>query len=349
MMPRPARPILTRLTRFHTRDADEARAFLRTKEYEVDLSRGDKRQIDLRVNGVYLPGAYIGYYQYGAPIVARSNSDRKEYWINLPLDEPISATIGNETLICDPRQGFVSSPTLPYVVRTQGSGARVHVQVTQERLNRQLTALLGEAPSGPVVFAALIDLTKGCGRSLGMYVGLALSDLEGSDALPSNPIATSLFEDCITTKLLLEHPNNYSDALCRCQKSIAPASVKRVIDFMNADLASPLGIADLIAVSGVAGRTLFKHFKDAYGVSPMQYLRSVRFDRVRDALLSATHADSVSAIALGWGFTHLGRFSVEYRQRYGESPSETLARSERTHISPLRSASTKINDLARRK
>jgi len=191
-MLRAARPILGRLSRFHTLDADEARAFLRTKEYEVDLPRSDARQIDLRINGVYLPGAYVGYYQYGIPIVARSNADRHDYWINLPLEESISATIGSQTLICGPQRGFVSSPTLPYVVRTQGRGARVHVQVTEERLNRQLTALLGESPSDPVVFTASIDLTKGCGRSLAMYVALAISDLECSDALPGNPIDVGL-------------------------------------------------------------------------------------------------------------------------------------------------------------
>jgi AraC-like DNA-binding protein len=336
MMPHPAKPILNRLSRFHTRDADEARAFLRAKEYEVDFSHGGAQQIDLRINGVYLPGSYVGFYQFGAPIVARSSPNRHDYWINLPLEESISATIGTETLICGPRQGYVSSPTLQCVIRTQGPGARVHVQITEERLNRQLAALLGEPPSVPVVFAGSIDLTKGYGRSLGMYVGLAISDLEGSDALHSNPIVTGLFEECITTKLLLEHPNNYSDLLGRRQRSIAPASVKRVMEYINAELTSPVGLADLIVVSGVAGRTLFKHFKDAYGVSPMQYLRSVRLDKVREALLYATRADSVSAIALGWGFSHLGRFSVEYRQRYGESPSQTLARSERTNQRTLR-------------
>jgi AraC-like DNA-binding protein len=327
MMPRPAGPILSRLSRFHTLDAEEARAFLRTKDYEVDLPRGETQRTDLRVNGVYLPGAYVGYYQFGAPLYARSSPDRHDYWINLPLDEPIAATIGVETLICGPRQGFVSSPTLAYAVRTQGRGARVHVQITQERLNRQLAALSGEAPLAPVVFKASIDLTSGYGRSLAMYVALAISDLEGGDALPGNPIATGLFEEFIATKLLLEHPNNYSDALGRWRKSIAPASVKRVMEYVNAEASSPIGIADLAAVAGVAGRTLFKHFRDAYGVSPMQCLRNVRFDRVREALLSATDADSISAIVLRSGFTHLGRFSVEYRQRYGESPSKTLTRS----------------------
>jgi hypothetical protein len=31
-------------------------------------------------------------------------------------------------------------------------------------------------------------------------------------------------------------------------------------------------------------------------------------------------------IALRWGFAHLGRFAVEYRQRFGESSPETLGR-----------------------
>jgi len=35
----------------------------------------------------------------------------------------------------------------------------------------------------------------------------------------------------------------------------------------------------------------------------------------------------VTEIATQWGFTHMGRFSIEYRLRFGESPSETLSRS----------------------
>ena len=31
-------------------------------------------------------------------------------------------------------------------------------------------------------------------------------------------------------------------------------------------------------------------------------------------------------VALRCGFPHFGRFSIEYRQRYGETPSHTLKR-----------------------
>jgi transcriptional regulator GlxA family with amidase domain len=102
-------------------------------------------------------------------------------------------------------------------------------------------------------------------------------------------------------------------ALRRLEKSIAPASVKRAVEYMNAELGSPLGITDIVVVSGVAGRTLFKHFKDAYGTSPMhlQAPGSIRFTKRCHASSSRQHF--VSCITLG--FTHLGRFSVEYRKR----------------------------------
>jgi AraC-like DNA-binding protein len=42
----------------------------------------------------------------------------------------------------------------------------------------------------------------------------------------------------------------------------------------------------------------------------------------------ASNGDSVTAIASKWGFTQLGRFSVTYKEVYGESPSETMKRSK---------------------
>jgi transcriptional regulator GlxA family with amidase domain len=88
----------------------------------------------------------------------------------------------------------------------------------------------------------------------------------------------------------------------------------------------PITVADMARAAGVPGRTLFKHFKDSRGVSPMQFVRNARLKAVHDALLRAAADATVSAIASQWGVGHLGRFSVEYRKRFGEHPSRTLAR-----------------------
>jgi hypothetical protein len=74
------------------------------------------------------------------------------------------------------------------------------------------------------------------------------------------------------------------------------------------------------------GPHAIKRLRDLKATSPVRYLRSARYVRVREALSRAEPEQSVTEIALRWGFTHMGGFSVEYRKRFGESPSETLRR-----------------------
>jgi transcriptional regulator GlxA family with amidase domain len=85
-------------------------------------------------------------------------------------------------------------------------------------------------------------------------------------------------------------------------------------------------LSDITAASGIPGRTLHQHFKSHRGVSPMRYLQDARFARVREELLRAETGENVTQIALKWGFRHLGRFAVSYRDRFGETPSQTRRR-----------------------
>ena len=64
----------------------------------------------------------------------------------------------------------------------------------------------------------------------------------------------------------------------------------------------------------------------------MRYMRTARYQKVREALSRAEPEESVGDIAAKWGFSHMGRFSVEYRRRFGETPSETLRRRRSTLI-----------------
>src|SRR5262245_57951943 len=104
----------------------------------------------------------------------------------------------------------------------------------------------------------------------------------------------------------------------------AMPDVKRARQYIGAHLHDAMTIGHVAAAAGVAHRTLYKHFHEVSGVSPMRYARDCRFAQAREALLQAGPRDSVTTIAVQWGFCHLGRFSVEYRKRYGETPSETL-------------------------
>jgi transcriptional regulator GlxA family with amidase domain len=120
----------------------------------------------------------------------------------------------------------------------------------------------------------------------------------------------------------------------RYERPVSPKGVKRAIDYMHANLDAPITLADLVAVAGVPGRTLFQHFRVFKGVPPMRYLRERRFEQARRTLLCAMPDENVTEIAVRWGFSHMGRFAGEYRRRYGETPSETLASAHRATADP---------------
>src|SRR4029078_5881038 len=75
-----------------------------------------------------------------------------------------------------------------------------------------------------------------------------------------------------------------------------------------------------------ARRTLHKRFRRFLSCTPMEFLRDLRLDRVRQDLLEASPGANITEVAMRWGLTHLGRFAARYRERYGESPSATLRR-----------------------
>jgi len=93
----------------------------------------------------------------------------------------------------------------------------------------------------------------------------------------------------------------------------APRGVRSAIEHMEAHLAEPMSAVQIARAAGIGARTLFKQFRDFCDATPMGHLRALRFERVRSALMHAEPKSNVTAIAMASGFTHLGRFSVDYR------------------------------------
>jgi AraC-like DNA-binding protein len=85
-------------------------------------------------------------------------------------------------------------------------------------------------------------------------------------------------------------------------------------------------LQDLCLAAEVSARTLQRCFRHCFDLTITEYLQAVRFDAARRAL-AATHSaeQSVAQIALDHGFTHLGRFSVEFKQRFGIPAYSLLA------------------------
>ena len=105
------------------------------------------------------------------------------------------------------------------------------------------------------------------------------------------------------------------------------ARLRAAVEHIHAHAAEDVTVGELSAVAGLSVRSVQESFRRVFDVSPLTYLRQVRLDRVRADLLSTDpQAGAVGDVARRWGFTHLGRFSAAYHQRFGEYPKQTLRR-----------------------
>ena len=98
-------------------------------------------------------------------------------------------------------------------------------------------------------------------------------------------------------------------------------------EFLRANVGSPVALADVAEATGVSVRTLSRTFERHHGMGPIRFLTTMRLDGVKSVLLaSSPEGTRVTHVALDHGFSSPGRFSAQYKLRFGESPSRTLAR-----------------------
>ena len=105
-----------------------------------------------------------------------------------------------------------------------------------------------------------------------------------------------------------------------------PKIAKKAQEFIEEHYDDTFRMEDLCRETGVGVRTVQRCFKDYFDVTVTEYLKTKRLDAAhRDLDAGHPKTDTVTDIALQHGFGHLGRFSVEFKERFGESPGVTLA------------------------
>ncbi|MFJ4175335.1 AraC family transcriptional regulator [Microbacterium sp. NPDC089696] len=244
------------------------------------------------------------------------------YHLAVPLSGEIGCYFGSRKVQMTPGMVAVTAPQDPVLIPSWGTDAAVLcLQIHPGVLESELSRLLGR-PVGMPMIASDIDLESPAGRSWVATLGLLLRELSTADSL----LATQRgygedLQRLLIAAFLRATEHQYSSELAN---EVAPPrwrSVKRAIEAIDRAPERAWTLAELALIAEVGSRRLQQGFSAQVGMSPMAYLHAVRFDRVRNDLL--TGVDAIGDTAMKWGFTHLGRFSVGYRRRFGESPRET--------------------------
>ena len=115
-------------------------------------------------------------------------------------------------------------------------------------------------------------------------------------------------------------------------KGSARRVARRAQEYIEEHYRDTILMEDICRYTGVSLRTLQRSFSFYFQVSPCNYIKARRLNAARQALVAADSSrGQVARIAVANGCTHLGRFSVNYREHFGESPRETLAQSWNGH------------------
>lgn len=100
-------------------------------------------------------------------------------------------------------------------------------------------------------------------------------------------------------------------------------------NWIDKNLTDPIMLNDLAKIAGVNVRTIQKAFREYRGCTPIDDINRRRIEKARVMLLETDAHFNVLDIALEAGYQHPSRFAALYKKKYGENPSQTLARTHK--------------------
>jgi AraC-like DNA-binding protein len=129
-----------------------------------------------------------------------------------------------------------------------------------------------------------------------LVVLLLLPELQRMDTLPEAPVASRA----------------------------AKAKLEALVDWIETHLEAPISLSDLENQVHWSRRTLQYAFRDAYGCSPMQWVRRRRLHRAMQRLTNPQPGETVASIGRSFGFPSAMAFSREFRRQDDCTPSSVF-------------------------
>lgn len=104
---------------------------------------------------------------------------------------------------------------------------------------------------------------------------------------------------------------------------------ERLVQYIEDNIRSDLSVEKLAAQARVSTRSIYNLFDKHARTTPKHFIRQRKLQAVHRAMLDPNYQfANITALALEYGFTHLGRFAEIYRETFGMLPSEALRRRE---------------------
>lgn len=312
---------------FDTADLDEARECC-ARVFNPHHLRvvGTQQRLQARMDHARLGALSLNRLTWGAAVDVDPDRLGVYYLLSVPVRGQATFRHGGQVVELSPRQAGLVSAAPRFRFTADAGFEQVVLRLERSTIDQAWQALAGRPPAAPIDFTCALPMGGSVWQALDPALRLVAAGLRGEfDALGLAHLAARI-EDQLVMALLLHQPHSLS-CLATVPDAAAPRLQRRAEEWLLEHQDEPITLARAARACGVAARTLQASFQRSRGMGPMQWLREARLAAVRASLLSAAEArPSIAQTALRHGFTHLGEFGRAYRQRFDESPSQTLAR-----------------------
>lgn len=311
-----------------TDDIDEARQIYGRLNTPIRSDLLDRRTpFAWRCNAVRVGSILITASAYGGSSYSRTDSVQDIFSMTFALSSVGAEGFDGRTRVTvgAGHAAWLASPRSPSSFR-YGTGYHGMNVTIPRRVMEDALGVLGGAPDRELLrFDSCVSLDSGAGAALERLVRFTADEADGEDLTLSSPLITARFIDSILFTMLFGQPNNHSSTLRTRPPAPGPRHVRRAAEYLAANADHPIRMRDLTQLTGVSARTLQLGFLKHRGCTPMAFLREQRLELARTKLLTRSYSN-VTQIAHECGFEHAGRFSAQYRARFGETPSSTRAK-----------------------
>ncbi|MCU4493125.1 AraC family transcriptional regulator [Acinetobacter guillouiae] len=313
----------------YSRQAEFAHSLMSSICGEHHLDTCGRNVLDFHYEGIRLPHKRmaIGKISYGANVLINT-SNLRAYSISLPIQGKQTLAINGTNYISSADKGLILSNADLQDLAIDKDCKKYQVVIPEKSMQKVLGELLRQSVEEPVVFNPEMSLK--IDQGIGMWwqnIDHFLLLRSQYKSMQGLQLWSEDYENFLIKALLLSQENNYSSLLRSLSDQQAPEYLRKVCDYIQKYAHEEIRAEDLLRLAGVSKSKLYAEFQQYYGTSPLTFLRRYRLQQVYKTLSTSRDKNiSISKLAFDWGFNHLGRFSHEYREEFGENPSETKNR-----------------------
>jgi AraC-like DNA-binding protein len=268
----------------------------------------------------------MGYLDFVAAIEISASRLHDDYLVLMPMNGSSRTVNEGRTVEATSITAVSPTPGTAMTMSFRPHSPHLLISIPHDILEAHLARLLGRSLHQRLRFDLALDMSPDSANRWNSAIQLLHTELFHDNSLLHHGIGTGSLEEFVMSALLFVHNSNFSAALARPERLPGRRAIRIARDFIDSRLSESITISDIAAAAQISVRSLQEGFRSELRCSPTMYIRDGRLDRVRVELADAALTDGVTVtdVAVKWGFCHLGRFASVYKQRFGESPSQTL-------------------------